>query len=49
MVSHWTLYFQDDFLILLEQTMRPDEIVCKWHSIYLYQILWGRPETTLLY
>jgi hypothetical protein len=27
--------------------MSTDEIVCKWHNIYLYQILWGRPESTV--
>jgi hypothetical protein len=34
--------------LLLEQ-YEGREMDCKWHNIYWYQILWGRPQSTVQY
>ena len=41
-VSGWLSYYP------WKKTTKPEEMDCKWHNIYLYQILWDRPESTVV-
>jgi hypothetical protein len=45
MIRHWPLIVTKMTLLYLLKTVRPEENDCKYHNMYLYQILWGRSKS----